>query len=297
MSTKNTILRVVLFTLLLGVVASVPALAGSAVIGSVAGSMNATVGGQSLLPNTTIFSGDSLQVRDGVAVVAVGNSSRMVFGRDTVASFLKDANEVTVLLSQGSVSMFHPNEGTSVRVKAGEVSVVPAAGFKTLGEVAMLNGSLVISAKEGSLQVNDRGTTKNVAKGQTIVIAPKTADAKKGTGSGWGGGGNGWDIAAVGAGGIAAVLAGVAISRANGAKNSADAATAAGNAATAAANTANATAGSALTAAQQADADALLAQWYAGCNYNESTTGLPDSPYVPPTDQPCPSFDAWGLMD
>ena len=299
MSTKNTILRVVLLSLLLGVVASVPALAGSAVIGSVAGSMNATVGGQSLLPNTTIFSGDSLQVRDGVAVVAVGNTSRMVFGRDTVASFLKDANEVTVLLSQGSVSMFHPNEGTSVRVKAGDVSVVPAAGFKTLGEVAMLNGSVVISAKEGSLQVNDRGTTKNVAKGQTIVIAPKTADAKKGTGNGWGGGGNGWDIAAVAAGGTAAVLAGVGISRANGAKNSADAATAAGNAATAAANAATVAANAANATAQQADADAQAATaaaaqaaFLAGCTLNAVTTGLPDSPYIPPAGQPCPNTNA-----
>jgi hypothetical protein len=216
----------------------------------------------------------------------------MVFGRDTVASFLKDANEVTVLLSQGSVSMFHPNEGTSVRVKAGDVSVVPAAGFKTLGEVAMLNGSVVISAKEGSLQVNDRGTTKNVAKGQTIVIAPKTADAKKGTGNGWGGGGNGWDIAAVAAGGTAAVLAGVGISRANGAKNSADAATAAGNAATAAANAANATAQQADADAQAATAAAAQAAFLAGCTLNAVTTGLPDSPYIPPAGQPCPNTNA-----
>jgi hypothetical protein len=305
MSTKNTILRVVLFTLLLGVVASVPALAGSAVIGSVAGSMNATVGGQSLLPNTTIFSGDSLQVRDGVAVVAVGNSSRMVFGRDTVASFLKDANEVTVLLSQGSVSMFHPNEGTSVRVKAGEVSVVPAAGFKTLGEVAMLNGSVVISAKEGSLQVNDRGTTKNVAKGQTIVIAPKTADAKKGGGSGWGGGGSpALEVATLAVAGTAAVLAGIGIKRAGDARSSADAATAAGNQATAAANTANTNALAALAAAQEAAANAAeaaanaaQAAWLAGCAYNAETTGQPDSPYVPPDGQPCPNTNSWWWVD
>ena len=85
MTMKKTVLRLTLFALLMGAVATVPAMAGSAVIGSVAGSMNATVGGQSLLPNTTIFSGDSLQVRDGVAVIAVGNNSRVVFGRDTVA--------------------------------------------------------------------------------------------------------------------------------------------------------------------------------------------------------------------
>jgi len=192
-----------------------------------------------------------------------------------------------VLLSQGNVSMFHPNEGTSMRVKAGGVSVVPAAGFKTLGEVAMLNGSVVISAKEGSLQVNDRGTTKNVVKGQTIVIAPKTADTKVG-----GGGGskedNWLDIGGIAAGGVAAVLAGIAISRANGAKTSADAATSAAEAATSAANAAGATAATAA-------ANAAQGEFYAGCIYNEQFTGLPDSPYVPPTGQPCPDFDAWGL--
>ncbi len=282
MLTKNATLRVILFTLLMGMVASVPVLAGSAVIGSVAGSMNATVGGQSLLPNTTIFSGDSLQVRDGVAVVAIGNASRMVFGRDTVASFLRDANEITVLLSQGNVSVFHPTDGTSVRVKAGNVSIAPAAGFKTLGEVAMLNGSVVVTAKEGALQVDDHGTARSVAKGQTIVIAPKTAQ-KKG-GAGWGGGGStALEVAAVGAGGAAAVLAGMGMSRADDAKNQAALATAA-------ANTANTTAAAAAASAAAAAAAAANAEFYAGCAYNLATTGLPDSPYVPPVGQTCPDF-------
>jgi hypothetical protein len=261
-------------------VASVPVLGGSAVIGSVAGSMNATVGGQSLLPNTTIFSGDSLQVRDGVAVVAIGNASRMVFGRDTLASFLRDANEITILLSQGNVSMFHPADGTSVRVKAGNVSIAPAAGFKTLGEVAMLNGSVVVTAKEGALQVDDNGTAKSVAKGQTIVIAPRTAQ-KKG-GAGWGSGGSSaLEVAAVGAGGTAAVLAGIGISRS-------DSATSAANAATSAANNANSTATSASSAAAAAAAAAAAGEEAAECYYNYLSTGMPDSPFVPPT--PCPTF-------
>src|SRR5208283_2057460 len=139
MAMKTTVLRVALLALLVGAVATVPALAGSAVIGSVAGSMNATVGGQTLLPNTTLFSGDSLQVKDGLAVVALGGASRIVLGRDTVASFLRDSNEVTVLLGQGNVSVFHDVDGMPVRMKIGDVSVVPVPGFKTLGEVAMLN--------------------------------------------------------------------------------------------------------------------------------------------------------------
>ena len=107
MLSKHRIARLPLCLVLLGLVAALPAFAGSAVVGSVAGSMNATVGGQTLLPNTTLFSGDSLEVKDGVAVVALGSASRLVFGRDTVASFLRDSNEVTVLLGQGNVSVFH----------------------------------------------------------------------------------------------------------------------------------------------------------------------------------------------
>jgi len=279
--TMNTrIIRLMLFALLVGAVGTVPVLAGSAVIGSVAGSMNASVGGQALLPNTTIFSGDSLQVRDGVAVIAVGNNSRVIFGRDTVASFLRESNEVTVLLSQGDVSMLHPNDGTPVRVKAGEISITPAAGFKTLGEVAMLNGSVVITAKEGALQVEDHGATKNVAKGQTIVISPKTAD-HKGGGSGWGGGGStALEVGTLAAAGIGAVLAGVAMSRAGNANTAANQAIAAANAATSAANTANSTATAAASSAAAAAASAANAQILAECLNDIQQTGSYASPYV-----------------
>lgn len=281
---KNTVLRLTLFALLVGAAATVPAFAGSAVIGSVAGSMNATVGGQSLLPNTTIFSGDSLQVRDGVAVIAVGNNSRVIFGRDTVASFLRDTNEITVLLTQGNVSVIHPNDGTPVRVKANGVSVTPAPGFKTLGEVAMLNGSVVVTAKDGTLQVDNHGMTKNVAKGQTIVLSPKTADKKGAGNAGWGsGGGNtALEVAAVGAGGAAAVLAGVSMSRAGDAKNNAAAAIAAANAANSTAAAANANAAAAAAAAASAAAAANSANILAECIYDLDSTGTTSSPIALP---------------
>jgi hypothetical protein len=104
-------LRLSLFALVFVIISALPVFSGSAVVGSVAGSMNATIGGQALLPNTTIFSGDSLQVNDGVAVVAIDNTSRMVFGRETTVSFLRGADEVTVLLGRGNLSMYHPEDG------------------------------------------------------------------------------------------------------------------------------------------------------------------------------------------
>jgi len=277
--TKKTVLRLTLCALLLGTVATVPALAGSAVIGSVAGSMNASIGGQSLLPNTTIFSGDSLQVRDGVAVIAVGNSSRVIIGHDTVASFLRDSNEVTVLLSQGNISMLHPNDGTAVRVKVGDVSITPAPGFKTLGEVAMLNGSIVVTTKDGALQVADHGATKNVAKGQTIVLSPMTAD-NKGGGAGWGGGETGWHVAIIAAAGASAILAGVAMSRAGNANTNAQSAIAAANAATAAANAATSAANTANSTASSAASSAAQAQLASECLYDIESTGTLSSPYI-----------------
>jgi len=246
-------LRVCFLALALGVMGAVPLLGGSAVVGSVAGSMNATIGGQALLPNTTIFSGDSIDVRDGVAVVALDKASRMVFGRETTASFLKSSDEVTVLLSRGNLSMYHTDEGVALRVKIGDLSVSPAKGFKSLGEVAMVGGSIVVTTKEGTLRVEGRGPAQEVAKGKTITIPVTSARAPKaGAGAGPVGGGGtstALEAGALGAGAAAAILSGISISRANGAK---DAATAANATAAQAVTQATAAATSAATAANQA---------------------------------------------
>ena len=246
-------LRVCFLALALGVMGAVPLLGGSAVVGSVAGSMNATIGGQALLPNTTIFSGDSIDVRDGVAVVALDKASRMVFGRETTASFLKSSDEVTVLLSRGNLSMYHTDEGVALRVKIGDLSVSPAKGFKSLGEVAMVGGSIVVTTKEGTLRVEGRGPAQEVAKGKTITIPVTSARAPKaGAGAGPVGGGGtstALEAGALGAGAAAAILSGISISRANSAK---DAATAANATAAQAVTQATAAATSAATAANQA---------------------------------------------
>ena len=247
MREKSLASRALLFVLLLGL-ASIPAFAGSAVVGSVAGSLNATVGGQPLLPNSVIFSGDSLKVRDGATVIALASGSRLVFGRETEARFLREGNGVTVLLGEGSVSVYHPEGSAEVRVNANNVSIAPAPGFKTLGEVAMLNGAIMVTSKEGSLRVEGNGSPVEVATGKTITIGSRMARAPRpqGGGQGLGGGGStALEAGALGAGAAAAILAGIGISRANDARD--------------AANAANATAGKADADAVAADADAKAA--------------------------------------
>jgi hypothetical protein len=277
------IIRLMLMMVAIMGIGLMPMMAGSAAIGSVAGSSNAALSGQAVVPNTTVFSGDSLQVWNGVAVVAMEKGSRVVFGHQTEASFLRAGNDVTVLLSHGNVSLYHPGESLGLRVKAGDVTVVPASGYKTLGEVAMLNGAVQVTAKEGTLQVEGQGRTQQVGEGKTVTVPVSTARAPMpnppastahittSTALGW---------LAFGAGGTAAVLAGLGLSRSNDAKAAANAATTAANNATTAANNATDAANNAANVANSV-----------GCALNienaQENPGTP-SPYVPPTGYSCP---------
>jgi hypothetical protein len=211
-----------------------------------------------LRPNTTLFSGDSLQVKDGVAIVAVGKASRMVFGRDTVASFLRDPNEVTVLLGQGNVSLFHPDDSVAVRVKVGDISVTPEAGFKTLGEIAMLGGYLRITTKEGTLVVSNGDQTRRVGKGETIPIpltiraaqgAPAAGAAPAAAKVNWG---TVFQVAGFGASVASVITSGFAMSRAGDAKTAADTASATATSALSAASAAATAASAAASAASAA---------------------------------------------
>jgi len=276
---------------------AVPAFAGSAVVGSVAGSLNTSVGGQAVLPHTVIFSGDTLQVKDGAAVLALDNGNRVALGRDTVAAFMRNNDAVTIVLTEGNVSLFHPDGKNAVKVQAGNVTVEPVPGFKTLGDVAMANGTVLVTAKDGSLRVNDNGRTIEVAKGKTIALTPKAARAPQAGGSQkLGGGSTTADWVAVGAGGTAAILAGIALSRAGDAKNNALSATSAANAATSAAAAADSDAVLATSAATMANATANSV----GCALNDlgvatGTTGdntSNPSPYIPVSPNTCPPVTA-----
>lgn len=146
-------------------------------VGSLLGSKNAILDGKVPLPHTTLLSGDSLQVNGGLAMVALDQGNRMILGRATEVSFSKDAGRVTVSLTRGTISLYHAEAGTGFQVKAGDATVVPARGFRTMGEIAMVNGLLVVTAKEGALQVEKAGTTREVSKGKTITIVTRAARA------------------------------------------------------------------------------------------------------------------------
>ena len=94
---------------------------------------------------TTVFSGDTLAVGEGVAILVVGSGSQVRLGSNTVANFIKEGNVITVQLEKGVVSISSSKDAL-IKVTATGVEITPAGGFKTIGHIAMLGatpGSLI----------------------------------------------------------------------------------------------------------------------------------------------------------
>lgn len=169
-------LRLILLILLgVGTVGLSPAWGSPLPVGSLFGSKNAILDGQQPLPHTVVLSGDSLQVSEGMALLTLDQGNRMIVGRESDASFLRGTDGITVSLKRGNVYLYHPQAGTGVQVKAGDLTVAPVAGQKALGEIAMSNGLVVITARDGRLQVDGNGSTRQVEAGKTITLATTAA--------------------------------------------------------------------------------------------------------------------------
>jgi len=181
MISKSQVTHFCLPMFLLFLTADAVAYAGPSIIGLVKGSTNASIGEAALLPDTALFSGDSLDVGDGLALVALGSTSRMLLYHQTRASFLRDSDSVTVLLGQGAVSLFHAQNALPVRMKVGDLFVAPVSGLETLGDVAAGSGVVKVTARSGRLRVEGNGQAIIVAKGQTLTLDLRAASPQSAT--------------------------------------------------------------------------------------------------------------------
>jgi len=284
MSKKTSRTHLVLLSLILGLLVSLPAFAGSAVVGAVAGNTNATLSGEPILPNTTVLSGDSLQVKNGIAIVAISNGGRITFGRDSSVTFMRDADEITAVLGGGDATLYHPAGSGELVIRAGDVSVSPARDFLTAGVVAMVGESVVVTSQEGTLRVKANGRVMDVGRGKSITLGAKSAQPAGAPQAGAAGLGVSWlTVAAAGTSAAGAILGGITISRADSANSNA---LAAESAALAAASAAASAAAAGLSAGSNANAvgcsiDALGSEFAPGAQKTASF-------YTPPSGYTCP---------
>ena len=207
-------------------------------VGQVTLTQATTLDGRPVKAQTTVFSGDTLAVGEGVAVLVFGSGSQIRLGSDTVASFVKEGDAITVQLEKGIVSISSAKDGL-IKVTATGVEITPVGGFKTIGHIAMLGatpGSLSVTAREGSLKISRPGSNPvTVTSGSTITIRTQAA---AGAPAPQGGSGGALAAAAVALSGGALITSAVAASKA-GDDDATSAATAAYSAATAAYSAAN----------------------------------------------------------
>jgi hypothetical protein len=155
-----------------------PCRAGSPPIGVVARGVQAMVSGQPTYYDTALFNSDKVQVKDGgLAIVKLTRGGVVVLHSQTVASFSREEDGVDVELDHGSISMVEPLEAKPLGVRAAGVFVEPVRGFKTLGDVALLNNRLSVTAREGRIRLEGRGIVTDIAKGKTITLNIAGGDA------------------------------------------------------------------------------------------------------------------------
>ncbi|HET7212240.1 MAG TPA: hypothetical protein VFL79_01515 [Terriglobia bacterium] len=159
------------------ILATAAAGGGPAAVGSLVGSRNATLDGHAPLPHTVLLSGDKVAVKDGLAMVTLDRGNRMILGRDSEAVFLREAGVLTIEITRGNLSLYHSPGGSGLRVKAGNVTVAPAGYPEALGEFALADGLLMVTARNGCLEVEKDGATRKVEIGHTLTVSASAARA------------------------------------------------------------------------------------------------------------------------
>lgn len=155
------------------VVARAFAPAAAPPVGFLVAGNNTTISGQPATRGQTLMSGDTLSVGTGEAEIAMGNGSKAGLGHDTEISLERNRTETLLNLSRGGVALSHPKGGVDVRLRAGNLSILPAPGVDTRAEVQLTKGELIVAAREGSLRVEGSGQPVNIAAGMALKFLPE----------------------------------------------------------------------------------------------------------------------------
>ena len=163
----------------------------ASVIGVVTQSSQASIGGSPALRGQTVFSGDSMRVGDGGAVIILGGTARVIVRRDTEVSFQREQDGGTVaLLARGDLSFSNYGDNPEIRVRTGNITIRPASHLRTQGIVTRRDGALEIAATFGSVRVEGVGQPMDLSEGKAVQFVPEggaggTPAAAAATGPNW----------------------------------------------------------------------------------------------------------------
>jgi hypothetical protein len=137
-----------------------------------------TIGGAPASRGQTVFSGDRLSVGEGAAIITLAGGAagdrRIVVRRDSELTLERGPDASTlVVLAHGDVSFSNSGADPEVRVRVGNLAIVPsaesrAAGSRSSGIVTLRDGVLQVASTEGSLRVEGLEEPVEVAVGKGL---------------------------------------------------------------------------------------------------------------------------------
>jgi ferric-dicitrate binding protein FerR (iron transport regulator) len=158
-----------------------PAWTNPVVVGSTLGSQQARVRGAELVPGTTIFSGDVIEVGPkGQASLNLSGGAQVDVAAESKLRLSKDASRVVLELGRGAAA-FRSTASAPVEAKIADATIRAAEGSTAAGVVAWrgLNAG-VIAAKNGQLLIttahDGRTVVLNEGEGIEFAYAPAAND-------------------------------------------------------------------------------------------------------------------------
>ena len=158
------IARQLLATVLVGLMASPAWSATNPVVGTAGPSQAATVHGAGLLPGTTLFSGDTVDVgARGDAALSFGRGSMARLSEETTLRLVKGDNRVAFEVLRGRVA-FRSSEQLPIEARLADASIRSANGLAAVGVLAFRTPKLiVVTAQKGSLLISTAHDAKSLS--------------------------------------------------------------------------------------------------------------------------------------
>jgi hypothetical protein len=179
------IVRQLLASVLVGLLAAPAWAATNPVVGTAGPSQAATLRGAGLLPGTTLFSGDTVDVgARGGAALSFGRGSMVRLSEETTLRLEKGDNRVAFELLRGRVA-FRSSEQLPVEAHLADANIHSANGLAAVGVLAFRTPKLVVvSAEKGSLLISTAHDAKSISlrEGESVEMRLEAQDTEKGGG-------------------------------------------------------------------------------------------------------------------
>lgn len=171
-----------LLVILLSCLLAFPAWANANVVGTTGASRAANIRGAALLPGTTIFSGDTVEVGPGgSAFFSLVGGGQFHLAANSLARVGRIGDAIQLEVGRGRAS-FRTSEKTKIEARLADATIRSTGSKPVIGVIAFLSPTkAVVGAEKGEIVVTTAHDGKTMTlkdgEGVEVVLAPAPATA------------------------------------------------------------------------------------------------------------------------